>query len=120
MSLDPIRPQPHNTHLQDLQSLLKDELCYDEKVLSHSFRAGIPSILARRGFSKDVILNSGRWTSDAYQVYCKEGRGMQVRLHNHKLTAGMTVKAVNAAPAVSQSEGLSVTEMSPRTFWEYN
>ena len=41
---------------QDLKHLLRNSFNYEEeRICSHSFRAGIPSVLAKNGFSKDVI-----------------------------------------------------------------
>ena len=40
----------------DLKALLRDTFDYgNERICSHSFRAGVPSILAKNGFSPEVI-----------------------------------------------------------------
>ena len=42
--------------------------------MSHSFRAGIPTLMARAGYSDSEIQRQGRWRSSAFLVYCKLGR----------------------------------------------
>ena len=41
---------------------------------SHSFRSGIPSLMARAGYPDHEIKRQGRWRSDAFLRYCKLGR----------------------------------------------
>ena len=43
-------------------------------ILSHSFRAGIPTLLAMAGYSDFEIQRQGRLWSSAFLVYCKLGR----------------------------------------------
>ena len=40
-------------------------------VRSHSFRSGIPSELCKLGATDEEICGTGRWSSDAYKLYCK-------------------------------------------------
>ena len=64
----------------DIRLLLKSTFNYlDQRILSHSFKAGVPTVLAKNGFSKDVIKAQGRWSSSAYQAYTKEGRGTRLK-----------------------------------------
>ena len=64
----------------DIRTLLKSTFDYrDQRILSHSFRAGVPTVLARNGFSKEVIKAQGRWSSSAYRAYTKEGRGTRLK-----------------------------------------
>ena len=51
-----------------IRELLEPVMEYDEatKVLSHSFRAGLASSLARIGASEEEIKRQGRWSSDSY------------------------------------------------------
>ena len=61
-----------NNHLQ---SLLKDDLNYDDmKISSHSFRAGVASTMAKLGYGEEMIQLQGRWQSQAYLRYCRLGR----------------------------------------------
>jgi hypothetical protein len=58
-----------------LASLLDGEM--DKKshrVTTHSFRSGIASMMAARGFKEDDIKAIGRWSSRAYEVYVKHPR----------------------------------------------
>ena len=45
-----------------------------KRILSHSFRAGIPTLMARAGYSDAEIQRQGRWRSSAFLAYCKLGR----------------------------------------------
>ena len=45
-----------------------------KRILSHSFRAGIPTLMARAGYSDAEIQRQGRWRSSAFLSYCKLGR----------------------------------------------
>ena len=47
---------------------------------SFSFRAGVPTVLARHGFSKETIQAQGRWSSSAFELYCKQGRGTRLKI----------------------------------------
>ena len=46
---------------------------------SHSFRAGIPSLMARAGYPENEIQRQGRWRSSAFLVYCKMGRSARLK-----------------------------------------
>ena len=43
-------------------------------IRSHSFRAGIPTLMARAGYPDDEIQRQGRWRSSAFIRYCHLGR----------------------------------------------
>ena len=59
----------------DIRSLLADVVDYSKgKLLSHSFRSGMATAMARAGFSQEEIMLVGRWTSDSYLAYIKQGR----------------------------------------------
>ena len=45
-----------------------------KRILSHSFRSGIPTLMARAGYSDGEIQRQGRWRSSAFLAYCKLGR----------------------------------------------
>ncbi len=36
-------------------------------------------MLAKHGFSREVIQQQGRWSSDAFEAYIKEGRGVRMK-----------------------------------------
>ena len=60
-----------NSHLSQVTAGITDST--GTVIRSHSFRAGVPSQLARLGVSSEVIKGVGRWSSDAYKSYCKLG-----------------------------------------------
>ena len=45
-----------------------------EVIRSHSFRAGVPTLMARVYYSDAEIQRQGRWRSSAFVSYCKLGR----------------------------------------------
>ena len=45
-----------------------------KRILSHSFRSGIPTLMARAGYQDHEIQKLGRWRSTAFLAYCKLGR----------------------------------------------
>ena len=55
---------------------MSEEINYMEGyIASHSFRAGMVSVMARLGYSEEQIKIQGRWSSDAFRRYLKLGRG---------------------------------------------
>ena len=63
----------------DIRALLGDLFDYrTEGIWSHSFRAGVSSVLAKNGFAEEIIKAQGRWASSCYQAYIKQGRGTQL------------------------------------------
>ena len=44
------------------------------KILSHSFRRGLATMMAKNGYSDEEIMRTGRWSSSAFLTYCKLGR----------------------------------------------
>ena len=61
-----------NTFNAKLRSWLNSYIDYSVCSISgHSFRAGIPSILATMGFPDKDIQAAGRWSSRAFELYCK-------------------------------------------------
>ena len=65
---------------QILKSLLGPYIDYDKKsFLSHSFRAGMASMMAAAGYRDDEIMRQGRWHSRAFKIYCKTGRASRLR-----------------------------------------
>jgi hypothetical protein len=55
-----------------VKGLLEVHIDYRKgKVSSHSFRAGMASLLAEKGFEEDEIKVTGRWNSRAFECYTK-------------------------------------------------
>ena len=62
----------HRTVKQKTPSLVNDHLDYSKGVITcHSFRAGLVSILGAAGFKDSDLKTLGRWSSRAYEIYCK-------------------------------------------------
>jgi hypothetical protein len=57
-----------------LTELLADMTEAHGSITTHSFRSGIASMMAQRGFCTDDIKAIGRWSSRAYEVYIKHPR----------------------------------------------
>jgi hypothetical protein len=56
----------------NVKSLLEDHIDYGiGGIWSHSFRAGIPSLMAEKGFQDKEIQITGRWNSRAFEFYTK-------------------------------------------------
>lgn len=49
------------------------------KVRGHSFRAGLSTLLAEKGFTEKQIISMGRWSSSAYKRYVKNGLLVRAR-----------------------------------------
>ena len=65
---------------KDIKSVLGKVINYDEnRYLSHSFRAGLASMMAATGYSDEEIMRQGRWHSRAFQLYCKTGRASRLK-----------------------------------------
>jgi hypothetical protein len=55
-----------------VKALLGNHINYKAgKITAHSFRAGMASLLATRGFEEEEIKISGRWNSRAFELYTK-------------------------------------------------
>ena len=66
---------------ENLKHITSDITDSSGKVIrSHSFRAGVPSQLARLGATSEQIQGVGRWSSDAYKSYCKLGMTRRMNL----------------------------------------
>ena len=58
-----------NQFNKDIKSLLGQYINYDEKkYLSHSFRAGLASMMASAGYTDAEIMRQGRWHSRNFQI----------------------------------------------------
>ena len=67
---------------KDIKHLLGRYIDYDHgKYLSHSFRAGMASMMASAGYKDEEIMRQGRWNSRAFLIYCKTGRSSRLREH---------------------------------------
>ena len=62
-----------------LTETFKDTLPPGQVIKNHSLRMGIPSLMGSRGYSESQISIQGRWNSDAYRSYCREGRGLRIK-----------------------------------------
>ena len=51
-------------------------------ILSHSFRAGVASEMAKRNYTDEEIMAQGRWSSNSFKVYCKLPRCRRLLLSN--------------------------------------
>lgn len=56
-----------------LRKLLKNVTGY-KKVQGHSFRRGVPSLMAKAGYSDAEIQRQGRWKSQSWELYTVAGR----------------------------------------------
>ena len=64
-----------NMFNNDIKQLLQTSIDYSKgKLLSHSFRAGLATTMARSGFNQEEIMLVGRWSSIAFERYLKQGR----------------------------------------------
>ena len=61
-----------NSDLASLLALFPSLESPRDKWSGHSFRAGLATVLAKLGFSKEEIKSWGRWRSDAYLIYLKD------------------------------------------------
>ena len=62
--------------LNKLLHELMDPFLTDErdKLTGHSFRGGLATLMEAAGMSEEDIKAWGRWSSEAFKRYCKEGR----------------------------------------------
>ena len=64
----------------EIKSVLGKVINYNsKKYLSHSFRAGLASMMASAGYRDEEIMRQGRWHSSAFKLYCKTGRASRLR-----------------------------------------
>ena len=68
----------HSRFNDDLKKLLGPYIKYG-KVMGHSFRAGLASLMASKGFKEEEIRGIGRWSSEAWLKYVKSGRVVRCR-----------------------------------------
>ena len=69
-----------NQFNKDIESILGKVINYNtKKYLSHSFRAGLASMMASSGYRDEEIMRQGRWHSEAFKLYCKTGRASRLR-----------------------------------------
>ena len=71
-----------------------DEISYELKckginVKNHSFRSGVPTMMAALGYSEDDIMAAGRWKSKAFMAYTK-----LPRLQRAKFAAELTKRMI--------------------------
>ena len=51
-----------------------------KSISAHSFRAGLPTILGKMGYSDSEIQATGRWSSRAFELYCKLPRSKRMEM----------------------------------------
>ena len=78
-----------------LRKLLKHIDGYQD-VAGHSFRRGVPSLMARAGYSDEMIARQGRWRSNAFELYTCTGRGSRLE-EQHALHATLSRMAEEEA-----------------------
>ena len=66
----PLTIRKFNEFLKDLTS----DIIKNGVISAHSFRIGITSLLAKKGFSNESLKQIGRWSSRAYRAYIRLGR----------------------------------------------
>ena len=77
----------HRRFNEDLRKLLSPHIKYG-RISSHSFRAGLSSLMAKKGFPESEIKAVGRWSSEAFIRYIKSGRLVRSRF-NERLAAAV-------------------------------
>ena len=66
---------------KDLEKLLGKHIDYKStKILSHSFRAGLATAMAKLGYSDEEICKIGRWNSSAFVNYVKTARVKRMKI----------------------------------------
>jgi hypothetical protein len=65
----------------DLKALLSKHIDYNKnKILAHSFRAGLATVMAQNGYSDGEIMRIGRWNSSAFLCYVKLNRLKRMKI----------------------------------------
>ena len=65
----------------NLKHFLKDKVDLSQgPIMSHSFRAGLATMMAKAGCSDKEIQLTGRWTSTAFKSYVKTARPKRAAL----------------------------------------
>ena len=66
---------------KDLRSLLGGVVDYSKTpITSHSFRRGLATFMAKRGYSDEDIMKVGRWHSEAFKAYITTPREVRGKL----------------------------------------
>ena len=73
-----------NSDLTRLLELFPELESPRDKWSGHSFRAGLATVLAVLGYSKEDIQSWGRWRSDSYLLYLKD------QSHRRKVSSKLT------------------------------
>ena len=74
-----------------LKTLLVKDVDYEGgSVATHSFRAGLTSVMGRLGYSNEEIMRQGRWQSSSFMAYLKLGRAERVE-QQYKLASSILV-----------------------------
>ena len=63
-----------------LKDFLADKVPYEEGIVAtHSFRAGIVSVMGVLGYTDEEIMRQGRWRSSSFLEYVKLGRAARLQ-----------------------------------------
>lgn len=74
----PLTGKKYNSYLK---KLLEKHLNYEkERITSHSFRAGIATLMGQMGFADQEIQALGRWSSKAFEAYLKLPRTKRLEM----------------------------------------
>ena len=89
-----------------LRKLLKNVPGY-RKVQGHSFRRGVPSQMARAGFSDEDIQRQGRWRSASWELYTITGRAGRLEQQHaiHSKLAQLAEEEVRGADSICTFDG---------------
>jgi len=75
------KPLTGRTLNRILKELLSPHFDYKKGFFTtHSFRAGIPSMMGAMGMANDDIKATGRWSSRAYEFYVKKPRTIRMKV----------------------------------------
>ena len=74
-------PLTGNKFNKTLRELLADNVDYEKgKITTHSFRSGVVSMMAQKGYSDEEMKAVGRWSSRAFELYAKLPRRKRAKI----------------------------------------
>ena len=74
----------------ELLKILTSSTIQNGVISAHSFRIGITSLLAKKGYSNESLKQIGRWSSRAYKAYIRMGRTKR-----HEMAVACSLAAKN-------------------------
>ena len=72
-----VTPEMVNDYIKSV-ALDLSEYPVDSSVTTHSFRAGVVSLMGAMGEPEDLIKSIGRWSSSSWMLYAKTGRSIRL------------------------------------------